>query len=123
MAARLRRYPENLSSSLSLADTGYVFFLFLREPRSTGSDSFDGVVVREDTSEDSSSVPDVDLMDGRSGMRNECRRGIFSANLEDENLDSGGTWGIWSVLARGELSGGAGTRSGRFRLMWRGIRP
>ena len=36
-----------------------------------------------------SSVSDCDVMAGRSGTRNECLRSAFSANFEDENLDSG----------------------------------
>ena len=76
--------------------------------------------MREGASEESlesSSVSEFDLIAGRSGIRKECRRGAFSASLDEENLDSGG---MASTLAIGELSGGQGARSGRLRLIWRG---
>ena len=51
-------------------------------------------MVREGSSEElleSSSVSEFDLIAGRSGIRKECLRGTFSASLDEENLDSGGT--------------------------------
>ncbi len=72
---------------------------------------------REDTLESlDSSVSDWDVMTGSSGTRKECRRSAFCASFEEENFDSG-TWGRWSELTTGELSGGIGVAEGRFGLI------
>lgn len=59
----------------------------------------------------------VEGMTGRSGTRNECLRGAFSASLEEENLDSGAC-GISSESTTGGLFGGMASEPCR---VWGGI--
>lgn len=107
-------YPDHCSWFSFSALLFRLLFLILLG--SVWSESFDDEVDREGTLESLDSVPDWDVMAGRSGTRNECRRSFFSASFDEENLDSG-TWGTWSELTIGELTGGIGVALGLFCLM------
>ena len=66
-----------------------------------------------------SSLSGFDCIGARCGIRNEVRRGAFRLKFVDENLDSG-TWGTWSVLVTGVLSGAINKGPGRVIFRCRG---